>query len=339
MSTKTGRQANGTPLERPEPNTAFAREVPAALRKLSVSLFEDQEKREAFLAAIQGGNVERPAAIIGPQEAPVSGTAVGRAPFQPPWVLTLGAGLTSALLPETAYQLDLSSVFMAAPLQMLEGGVSAPRILDLCSAPGGKAVFAARLLQPVVLGCNEVIQKRIPMLISNLKRCRIPNAEVYSRDPEFFAACAPRAFDVVLADAPCSGQSLFAGGGAETGVFHETVVKKSALRQRRILAAAAQALRPGGHLLYMTCTFSLAENEKAADWFLRKHPSFEAVSVPFLAPFRSGHAEFPAYRLFPEQGLGRGGFTVLFRNTEQGSSEDLSAVKPIWRQDGSLGET
>lgn len=224
---------------------------------------------------------------------------------------------------DTSYILDLSSVLAALPLMTLApaGGRPGPaRVLDLCAAPGGKAVFAWLALQPALLLANEVVGKRLAILRHNLARCRLPGDRVFTQrlDPAVLAGLAPGQFDLVICDAPCSGQSLPARGIDNPGAFHPATIQHNVRRQRRILAAAQALVAPGGHLLYTTCTFDPAENESNMRWLLRRFDhQWSAVDtaahLPGLAPMRSPHADFPCHRFHPHQGHGGGGFSCLLR--------------------------
>jgi 16S rRNA C967 or C1407 C5-methylase (RsmB/RsmF family) len=220
------------------------------------------------------------------------------------------------------YCLDFSSVFAASPLMTLP----APRslIVDMCAAPGGKSILAWCALQPERLISNEVIGKRVGALVSNLKRCQITGAIALSRDPSVLAAAIPHTANLVLVDAPCTGQSLLAKGEKAPGCFHPVSINKNANRQKRILANSAQVVAPQGYLLYMTCAYSPEENEQVSSWFLDRFPQFQPVSIPALQACQSALTELPCYRMFPQMGLGAGAFTILFQNTEVGEGDRLS---------------
>ncbi|NEP37898.1 MAG: hypothetical protein F6K35_00800 [Okeania sp. SIO2H7] len=104
------------------------------------------------------------------------------------------------------YCLDFSSIFAASTLLNIAKPVKL--ILDMCAAPGGKSVFAWKALQPELILCNEAIGKRTGMLRSNLKRCEISPAVISNKDSQTLAEIMPKTADVVIVDAPCSGQSL-----------------------------------------------------------------------------------------------------------------------------------
>jgi 16S rRNA C967 or C1407 C5-methylase (RsmB/RsmF family) len=211
------------------------------------------------------------------------------------------------------YALDLSSVLGgSAMLATAEAGPS-PRVVDACASPGGKSILAARWLAPSLLLANEFVLKRLGPLRHNLKRCRVAGAYTQSLAVDRLAEIAPGAFDLALVDAPCSGQSLLAKGTENPGCFHPSTVKGNARRQARILAAAADTVRSGGHLLYTTCTFSLRENEDLVRRFLESRADFATVAVAPLERHRSRHADFPCYRFYPHRDEGAGGFAALLR--------------------------
>ena len=213
------------------------------------------------------------------------------------------------------YCLDPSSVFMSQSLTAIKSR-PVDVVLDACASPGGKSVLSWRALSPQRLFSNEVIGKRVPALISNVKRCKIQPVQVLSADTKVLADEAAGAADVVIVDAPCSGQSMIARGKDSPGCFHPATINMNANRQRRILANAAQLVRNSGYLAYMTCTFSLKENERNLEWFLKQHPDFSCVPVPVLRGFQSEFSERPCYRMWPLDGEGAGGFTVLLRRSD-----------------------
>ncbi|WP_413172296.1 RsmB/NOP family class I SAM-dependent RNA methyltransferase [Anabaena azotica] len=220
------------------------------------------------------------------------------------------------------YCLDFSSVFAASILLTINQPV--PLVFDMCAAPGGKGIFAWKALKPDLLLSNEVIGKRLGMLISNLKRCQIHPSGVVNRDSSIFAEVLSQSSDLVIVDAPCTGQSLLAKGEKAPGCFHHTSINKSANRQKRIIANSAQLVAPQGYLAYMTCTYSPEENEEVCEWLLEKFPHFQAVEVSHLLSYQSHLTTIPCYRMFPQDGLGAGAFTVLFKNMAEGESNKVS---------------
>jgi 16S rRNA C967 or C1407 C5-methylase (RsmB/RsmF family) len=210
------------------------------------------------------------------------------------------------------YCLDFSSVFAISSLLAISSPVQT--VVDMCASPGGKSIFAWVLFQPQHLLSNEVIGKRLGALVSNFKRCQIKPAIVLNLDSSLLAEQLPQSSDLVLVDAPCTGQSLLAKGIKNPGCFHPVTINKNANRQKRILANSAQLVAPQGHLAYMTCAYSIEENEQVSEWFLQHFPHFEAIDVPHLQAHQSRFSRLPCYRMFPQERLGAGAFTILLKN-------------------------
>jgi 16S rRNA C967 or C1407 C5-methylase (RsmB/RsmF family) len=305
--------------------------------KVSARLFDTEVEREEFLDALLSPK-PLPGAVVWLREKPQNFEWATEAPldFQPEFVDRLPAGSRPGQNPlhdeGYYYALDFSSVATAAPLCDLE--IKFPSVFDMCAAPGGKAIFAHRALEPSILYCNEAIRKRAGALISNLKRCQIPRVSVYSADSAFFVANCAGTMDVVIVDAPCSGQSLIAKGEKSPGCFHPSTINLNSNRQKRIAANSAKLVAEGGYLLYMTCTYSVEENEEVIQWLMKRFPAFTPVEIPRLASIRSHVSEFPSYRILPQTGIGAGGFAALLRNeaapAECGSFE---TVRAIWSAD------
>lgn len=287
------------------------------LLKLSRRLFATADQQGAFVAALTSPPAFAPAILwTQPRPSVLPFVLEPALPWQPDWVDRLRPDQHPGQHPlhraGAYYCLDMASVFAAAVFAAIPTPVEL--VLDLCAAPGGKSLLAWQQLRPQQLWCNEVIRKRVRILIANLKRCGAMDSLVFSLDPQVWAEHLPQAASVVLVDAPCSGQSLLAKGDQALGCFHPVTIKKNASRQKRILGQAAQTVAGGGYLAYMTCTFSPEENEQVGAWLLKQFPQFEALEVPALADYASSLADFPCYRLWPHQGIGAGGFTALFRN-------------------------
>jgi 16S rRNA C967 or C1407 C5-methylase (RsmB/RsmF family) len=143
---------------------------------------------------------------------------------------------------------------------------------------------------------------------------------------------APGGFDLVIVDAPCSGQSLLAKGIENPGAFHPATVKGNAKRQLGIVTAAADCVAPGGTLLYSTCTFSERENERVVSKFLGRMPDYKVLPVAHLEPWRSPLADFPCYRLYPQSGLGAGGFVALLARRDNGVPRSAISDEALLRE-------
>ena len=148
-------------------------------------------------------------------------------------------------------------------------------VLDLCAAPGGKSSQLAAKVPEGVLFANEIVPNRANVLLSNLERMGAKNAVVTAMDPEKLISLTGPVFDAVLVDAPCAGEGMFRKEPEAVAAWSEEHVAACAKRQRAILTWAQRAVKPGGQLVYSTCSFSPAENEENRAWFLSAFPDFE----------------------------------------------------------------
>lgn len=196
------------------------------------------------------------------------------------------------------------------------------RVCDLCAAPGGKTTqIAGRMLGQGFLVCNEINPKRAKILSRNIERMGVANALVTNEHPETLASRFPGFFDRVLVDAPCSGEGMFRKEEAAVTDWSQETVQMCARRQREILDSAARLVRPGGRLVYSTCTFAPEEDEETVAAFLKAHPEFtpEPVEAPWFVP-----GENASYRMWPHKLLGEGHFAAVLRKT-QGESGEVPA--------------
>jgi 16S rRNA C967 or C1407 C5-methylase (RsmB/RsmF family) len=305
------------------------------LLKLSRRLFTNTDQQENFIQALIHPQPFLPCILWCQSQPDVSPFSVeSPTSWQPHFIDRLHLGEKPGKHPLHAqgyyYCLDFSSVFAASTLLSITHSVGV--VFDMCAAPGGKSIFAWKAIQPDLLISNEVIGKRLGMLIANCKRCQIHPCIVVNRDSSIFAQTIPLSSNLVIVDAPCTGQSLLAKGEKADGCFHPNNINKCANRQKRIIANSAQLVAPQGHLAYMTCTYSPEENEQVCEWFLSRFPQFQAVSITHLQPYQSHLTQIPCYRLFPQDRLGAGAFTVLFQNTEEGGAKeiDLDVLSGVW---------
>ena len=152
------------------------------------------------------------------------------------------------------------------------------RVLDLCAAPGGKSTQIGAMLQRQgLLVSNEIHPARAKILSENVERMGIPNALVTNESPERLAEAFPGYFDKILVDAPCSGEGMFRKNEIALTEWSPENVRLCGERQDEILKEAAKMLRPGGRLVYSTCTFAPWENEGSIRRFLESHPEFSLV--------------------------------------------------------------
>jgi NOL1/NOP2/sun family putative RNA methylase len=184
-------------------------------------------------------------------------------------------------------------------------------VLDLCAAPGGKTTqIAGRLQGEGFLLCNEIHPKRARILSRNIERMGIANALVTNETPENLAKHYEELFDKVLIDAPCSGEGMFRKEEAAVTDWSQETVEMCAARQAQILDEGAKLVRPGGRLVYSTCTFAPEENEQAVAAFLARHPEFspEETVAPWFTAGENG-----SFRLWPHKLLGEGHFAAVLR--------------------------
>ena len=185
------------------------------------------------------------------------------------------------------------------------------RVCDLCAAPGGKTTqIAGRMLGEGFLLCNEINPKRAKILSRNIERMAVANALVTNEHPAVLAERFAEQFDKVLIDAPCSGEGMFRKEEAAVTDWSIETVQMCARRQAEILHSGAQLVRPGGRLVYSTCTFAPEEDELAVAEFLSTHPEFEpeVIATPWFVPGENG-----SHRMWPHKLLGEGHFAAVLR--------------------------
>jgi 16S rRNA C967 or C1407 C5-methylase (RsmB/RsmF family)/NOL1/NOP2/fmu family ribosome biogenesis protein len=211
------------------------------------------------------------------------------------------------------YVQEASSMFIEQAIrQYAEGDI---KVLDLCAAPGGKSTLLAGLLsKDSLLVSNEVIRSRSYILSENISKWGCSNVVVTNNDPVQIGRL-DNYFDVILVDAPCSGEGMFR---KDTGTISEWSVDNVKLckqRQQRILSDVWDALKPGGLLLYSTCTYNTEENEDNVAW-MRGELGAEVLSVETKEEWNitSSIVEgISAYRFFPHKTQGEGFFFALLR--------------------------
>jgi len=200
------------------------------------------------------------------------------------------------------------------------------KVLDLCAAPGGKTThIAGKMQQQGLLVTNEIHPARAKILSQNIERMGVRNAVVTNETPARLAERFPAYFDRILVDAPCSGEGMFRKDPDACAEWSTENVALCAARQLDILKHAETMLRPGGRLVYSTCTFSPEENEGTISAFLQENPNFEVVDVHVFEGFDKGRAEWiphPAaniektIRIWPHHVQGEGHYIAVLRKTD-----------------------
>ncbi len=214
-------------------------------------------------------------------------------------------------------------------------------VFDVCASPGGKSTLLNSLLSAgSLLVANEVVKPRAEVLAQNLAKWGTANVIVTNNDPSAFAG-VEEVFDLILVDAPCSGSGLFRKQHDAVEEWSLDNVNLCSQRQKRILAEVLIGLKPGGVLVYSTCSYSVSENEFIADWLVREY-GLESLQVPLqvdwqIVETRSDEQRAYGYRFYPDRVRSEGFFCAVFRKPGQdegaGASrknrhEHLTVLKP-----------
>lgn len=212
---------------------------------------------------------------------------------------------------QEASSMLLEKAFRAA-LKLITGPI---KVLDLCAAPGGKSTHIASMLgSNDVLVCNEVIRSRVGILTENIRKQGYSNTIICSADASDYARCS-EVFDVIVLDAPCSGEGLFRKDPDAVNEWSPENVKTCELRQKRIIESAIKCLKTGGILIYSTCTFNPGENENQIENLL--------VSGFERAYFEINGESKSEFRCYPHLFRGEGFYISMLRKTG-GSREDTN---------------
>ena len=226
------------------------------------------------------------------------------------------------------YVQDASSMFLWHVIKAL---VKQPvRYLDLCAAPGGKTTAALSALpQGSLVVANEIVPNRARTLRDNVIKWGSHNCLVTSNDPAALGRLT-HTFDVIAADVPCSGEGMMRKDDEAVAQWSPQLIKQCAARQRDIIADVWPALKPGGLLIYSTCTYNREENEEMIDWIAREFGA-RSVSVAIdeawhIAPaIASTHT---AYRFLPHRTRGEGLFMAVLQKPDDQPLSPFKNKKP-----------
>ena len=213
------------------------------------------------------------------------------------------------------------------------------RVLDLCAAPGGKSgQLAAKIGNSGFLLSNEYVPKRAKILVGNLERLGVKNALVTSLDTHALTRLFDSYFDVVVADAPCSGEGMFRKSEEALTEWSEEAVYECAERQRDIIENAYRLTREGGYIIYSTCTYEKEENEDVVAYALGRHSDLSLVEVgeSLRAVTRDGIDMPSARRFYPHVSRGEGQFLAVLKKENGGSMPTIlykDAAKPLTREE------
>ncbi len=200
-----------------------------------------------------------------------------------------------------------------------------PKILDLCAAPGGKTTqIAARMDNRGLLISNEIVPKRASILSENVERMGLTNTIVTNESPSALSERFPGFFDGIIVDAPCSGEGMFRKEPQAADEWSVAHTLSCAVRQKNILDNAYKMLKPGGHIVYSTCTFSYDENEAVVIYMAEKY-GMKICSIPELSMLSEGIGAYPniqkCRRIFPHIQNGEGHFAALLKKQENSTPD------------------
>ncbi len=211
-------------------------------------------------------------------------------------------------------------------------------VLDMCAAPGGKSTqLRNKLSKESVLVSNEIISSRCRILTGNIERMGFENTVVTCMDTSKLASTFPQTFDLIMVDAPCSGEGMFRKDDTAIDEWSIENVNKCAKRQAEILDNAVKLLKENGYIIYATCTFSLEENEMTVDSFLERHSDFELIPVTERVKsvtddgirFNGCKCDNIGFcrRFYPHKSYGEGQFMAVFQR--KNGTEHLTHTKPV----------
>lgn len=218
------------------------------------------------------------------------------------------------------YVQEASSMFLEQAIKQTADLSKPLKVLDLCAAPGGKSTHLLSLLsKESLLVSNEVIRSRANILLDNITKWGCSNVVVTNNDPRDFQR-VKNYFDVIVVDAPCSGSGLFRREPEAIEEWSEQNVALCSQRQQRILADVLPALKPGGVLIYSTCSYSKEEDEEIVQWL---QTELSIVHCP-LSIFHEWNIiqSGGGYRFWPDKLKGEGFFIACFRKQGDDESEN-----------------
>lgn len=216
------------------------------------------------------------------------------------------------------YVQEASSMFLEQALEQSVDLNKPLNVLDLCAAPGGKSTHLLCLLRrDSLLVSNEAIRSRASILSENIQKWGYPNTIVTNNDPADFQRLTGF-FDVMLIDAPCSGEGLFRKDPGAMDEWSSENVQLCASRQKRIVADAWKALRKDGILIYCTCTYNESEDEEILRWLNEIHrvEFLKILTDPSWGVKEVTKNNLYAYRFFPHRTKGEGFFISVMRKNE-----------------------
>lgn len=210
-------------------------------------------------------------------------------------------------------------VYSQEPAAQIVGQVAHPepgtRVLDLAAAPGGKSThLLSYLANTGILVSNEINKKRSKILVENIERFGARNVVVTNESPERLTKVFPAYFDLIVLDAPCSGEGMFRKDPEAIQYWSKDYPESCARLQREILEDALKMLAPGGRLVYSTCTWSPEENEDIVDWLLKTNTDLNLIPIPLINGMVAGINQPQTARMYPHRFEGEGQFVAHFED-------------------------
>ncbi len=310
--------------------------LPADFLQLMHEQFEPSEY-DSFVSALS----DRPRTVsvrLNPAKAPAGlFSAAQTVPWCPTgrWLPARPAFTLDPLFHAGAYYVqESSSMFLHHALSRITAAIATGdplRVLDLCAAPGGKSTLALSQLPPdALLVANDPVVSRAAVLRENIAKWGSPRAVVTQAPPAAFRSL-PAFFDIIIADVPCSGEGMFAKEPQALDRWSLSHVRQCADLQRSIVSDVWPALRPGGFLVYSTCTYNTLENERNVDFLLSSLPA-DSVSLDPPAEWHvspaSGRA-LHAYHFYPHLTRGDGFFLSVLRKPLSSASPTPRPHSPL----------
>jgi NOL1/NOP2/sun family putative RNA methylase len=233
------------------------------------------------------------------------------------------------------YVQEASSMFIEQALHETVDLSQSLRVLDLCAAPGGKSTHLVSLLSPEsLLVSNEVIRSRASILSENIQKWGHSNVVVTNNDPSAFGTLGGF-FDVILIDAPCSGEGMFRKDPDSVAQWSPEHVALCAARQKRIVEDVWPSLKNGGVLIYCTCTYNEQENEENLRWLSSNHEvQLEALPKAYEGITKVHTDEIDAYRLYPHRITGEGFFISMIRKGDDATAIARSKERGVKSRSG-----
>ena len=216
------------------------------------------------------------------------------------------------------YVQEASSMFVSQAIRQYVG--TSAFVLDLCAAPGGKStLLRSSLPEGSVLVCNEIMRNRAQILAENMVKWGCPDMMVTNNASEDFSECA-HCFDLILADVPCSGEGMFRKDDEAISCWSLENVQMCAERQRHLINNIWPALKPGGILIYSTCTYNAEEDERNVSWIMQEFgASVLPVNVPEGCDIMGNMivGDYPVYHFMQHKVKGEGFFMAVIRKPDE----------------------